>query len=191
MQILAIDGSPTQIQGSQFFGQKTASTSPITYLVQRIEGAGSASDEITSWLGPRNDGRGMIIGLHACGKLTDDTIGMFLKTEALKALVVVGCESQYRGGRRRMRRRLTACIPPSGCYNHLGTGPGPECFPTSAVMKELGVSLSSTARMAACQSVSRWADEGESRPKDLERRTELRRATRERSVQFSSHLIHG
>jgi len=34
----------------------------------------------------------MIIGLHACGKLTDDTIGMFLRNERLKGLVVVGCE---------------------------------------------------------------------------------------------------
>ena len=96
IQVLAIDGSSTQIRGSQAFGEKASATSPITYLVQRIEGADSASEEISDWLATRGEGGpGIIIGLHACGKLTDDTVGMFLKSDGLKGLVVVGCKFKH------------------------------------------------------------------------------------------------
>lgn len=182
IQVLAIDGSPTQIRGSQAFGDKASTASPITYLVQRIEGADSASSEISSWLTTRGDGRGIIIGLHACGKLTDDTIGMFLRTEGIKGLVVVGCESGAQSIRVRPKRRtlIVLLISLTGCYNHLGSGPGPGCFPTSALFKELQVALSSTARMAGCQNVTRWEDDPASTPQALQKREELRRVSRER-----------
>jgi hypothetical protein len=64
----------------------------ITYLVRRIEHPASAHDEVSAWLQERGD-RGMLIALHACGKLTDDALGMFVAEEGLRAVVIVGCES--------------------------------------------------------------------------------------------------
>ncbi|KAL7417199.1 methyltransferase domain-containing protein [Mrakia frigida] len=162
LQLLAIDASSTQILGSQTFGSKPSSSpSAITYLVQKIEGAHSASKEIETWLGPNEEEEGLIIGLHACGKLTDDTIGMFLRNGRLKGLVVVGC-----------------------CYHHLRSGTGEGCFPTSKVFKDLGVEWSSTAQMAGVQNVTSWEEGAGSEPTSEEvvrRREERRKGARLRT----------
>lgn len=62
--------------------------SQITYLPAFIRSSRSAQAEIEAWLGADD---ALVIGLHCCGCLTDDILGMFTQTERIRGAVVAGC----------------------------------------------------------------------------------------------------
>ena len=85
---LAIDGAEAQLAGSQRLSPELAHQ--ITYLPAFIRSSASAKAEIEAWLG---DEDALVIGLHCCGCLTDDILGMFIRTERIKGAVVAACKS--------------------------------------------------------------------------------------------------
>lgn len=100
LNVLAIDFNPKLIAGSHRFSATSSSSSSnsppsskssISYLVHRITSPTSASDSLSTWLGPIQ--QAAVIGLHACGGLTDTVLKMFVQEERIKAVVIAGCES--------------------------------------------------------------------------------------------------
>lgn len=133
LRILAIDGSESQIAGSRAFAASLGITEDkVTHLVRYIDGTASLAKEIEDWAG---GDRCMLVGLHACGQLSEHMVRYFAKLPFITSLGAVGC-----------------------CYNHIRpmSGSCPEGFPISNRLRQRGIALSPTAMMTGCQAPNNW-----------------------------------
>ncbi|CDZ97486.1 rRNA adenine N-6-methyltransferase [Phaffia rhodozyma] len=152
LQVLAVDGSRSQIEGSIALSGSSASTTlepSITYLLQHVSSASSGRVEVECWL--KKKGPAVIVGLHCCGSLTDDLLGMFLQTETIRGVAVAGCCFNH---------LRTSATPAESCIGQdsVDVEPSASTFPSSSLLKSYSLRLSSTAKMAACQNVGGWTD---------------------------------
>ncbi|KAK7990046.1 hypothetical protein PG989_010361 [Apiospora arundinis] len=134
LRVLAIDGSESQIAASSSFAETLGvPKDKITHLVRYVDRKTPALvDEMAAWA----DGQDCIlVGLHACGQLSEHMLRYFIQLPFIKSLAAVGC-----------------------CYNHI-VPRSPECpdgFPISARLRSRDVSLSATALMTGCQAPNNW-----------------------------------
>ncbi|RDW82875.1 CRA-b-like protein [Coleophoma crateriformis] len=146
LQILAIDSSKSQVAGSQLFATSLGiPESRLKHIVHLIDGSLGLSAIINNWA----DGQKcMLVGLHACGSLSEHILRYFTSVICIEALAVVGC-----------------------CYNHI-VPRSPSCptgFPISSALREKGVMLSATALMTACQAPNNWGTLDKDRSRDKEK----------------------
>ncbi|KXJ93595.1 methyltransferase domain-domain-containing protein [Microdochium bolleyi] len=133
LRVLAIDGSESQLAAS-----RSAATSlgisdyRIHHLQRFIDGSAALVDEMAAWSG---GGRCMLVGLHACGNLSEHMLRYFTTVPFITQLGAVGC-----------------------CYNHIvpRSADCPDGFPISTELRERDVRLSATALMTGCQAPNNW-----------------------------------
>lgn len=133
LQVLAIDGSQSQITGSQDFADTLGIPhSRLTHMVHWIDGSSALADKVQDWAAGE---RCILVGLHACGSLSEHMVRYFAAMPCMDALAVVGC-----------------------CYNHIvpRSDTHPEGFPISAALRDRNVTLSPTALMTGCQAPNNW-----------------------------------
>lgn len=134
IQVLAIDGSKSQVAGSKSFAASLdIPESRLRHLVRWIDGSSTLAAEVAEWA---NGEKCMLVGLHACGSLSEHMIRYFTMIPCLEALAVVGC-----------------------CYNHI-VPRSPSCstgFPISSTLSDKNAILSPTALMTGCQAPNNWA----------------------------------
>jgi hypothetical protein len=133
LRVLAIDGSESQVAGSQASaGSLGISEARLTHLIRYIDGTAPLAVEMESWA----DGeKCILVGLHACGRLSEHMLRYFTTLPFVTSLAAVGC-----------------------CYNHL-VPISPDCpdgFPISTRLRQRSVLLSPTALMTGCQSPNNW-----------------------------------
>lgn len=144
LRVLAIDGSESQIAASRSFAETLGvSQENLTHLVRYVDRKTPAlAEEITVWA----DGqRCILVGLHACGRLSEHMLRYFTQLPFLDSLASVGC-----------------------CYNHI-VPRSPDCpdgFPISAKLRSRHVTLSATALMTGCQAPNNWERTDLSSPDD-------------------------
>ncbi|KAG6005814.1 hypothetical protein E4U21_007586 [Claviceps maximensis] len=133
LRILCIDGSQSQIEGSQSFATSLGiPESRLKAMVHWIDGGPALAATLGEWA----DGeKCMLVGLHACGSLTEHMLRYFTTVPYVDAIAVVGC-----------------------CYNHITprSPHHPLGFPISAALRRRRVVLSPTALMTGCQSPNNW-----------------------------------
>lgn len=143
LQILSIDGSESQIAGSQLFATSLGiQQSRLKHVHRWIDGSSSLAVEIQDWA----DGeRCMLVGLHACGSLSEHMIRYFTTVPCIEAAAVVGC-----------------------CYNHIvpRSASCPDGFPISSALRQNDLKLTPTSLMIGCQAPNNWRKPDQSR--DLE-----------------------
>ncbi|KAI0123625.1 methyltransferase domain-containing protein [Xylariales sp. AK1849] len=133
LRILAIDGSESQITGSKEFAASLGiSGDRVKHLVRYIDGTAPLAAEMEVWAGGKSC---MLIGLHACGRLSEHMLRYFATLPFITSLAAVGC-----------------------CYNHIVplSISCPDGFPISANLRQRGVELSATALMTGCQAPNNW-----------------------------------
>ncbi|KAF6807042.1 hypothetical protein CSOJ01_08465 [Colletotrichum sojae] len=133
LRVLAIDGSESQIAASKACAASLGvPESKIQHLVRYIDGTPSLGDEIASWAAGE---KCMLVGLHACGNLSEHMLRYFTKIPFITRLGAVGC-----------------------CYNHIipRSVSCPDGFPISSRMRAKNVALSATALMTGCQAPNNW-----------------------------------
>ncbi|ORY66492.1 methyltransferase domain-containing protein [Pseudomassariella vexata] len=136
LRILAIDGSAFQIAASK--SSAAALGIPpdrLTHLVCYVDDFSPTAplvSEMAAWAGGE---RCLLVGLHACGRLSDHMLRYFTSLPFIAALAAVGC-----------------------CYNHIVplSEACPDGFPISKRLRAANVQLSPAALMAACQAPDRW-----------------------------------
>jgi hypothetical protein len=133
LRILSLDESESQIAGAKYLVASLgiAETS-IKHLVHWIDGSPALAETIQDWAGGEQC---MLVGLHACGNLSEHMIRYFSTVPCITELAVVGC-----------------------CYNHI-VPRSPSCpdgFPISSALQKRNVKLSPTALMTGCQSPNNW-----------------------------------
>ncbi|KAK8043776.1 RNA small subunit methyltransferase [Apiospora phragmitis] len=134
LRVLAIDGSESQVAASTSFAATLGvPQDKLTQLVRYVDGKTSAlAEEMAAWA----DGqRCILVGLHACGQLSEHMLRYFTRLPFIDSLAAVGC-----------------------CYNHI-VPRSPECpdgFPISARLRSRHVTLSATALMTGCQAPNNW-----------------------------------
>lgn len=134
LRILAIDGSESQIAGSQAFATSLGVPEDrLTHLIRYIDGSAPLAAEMEAWAGGE---RCMLVGLHACGNLSEHMLRYFQMCPFITHLGAVGC-----------------------CYNHIvpRSEQCPDGFPISERLRERDVTLSATALMTGCQAPNNWA----------------------------------
>lgn len=133
LHVLAIDGSESQAAGSQAFAASLGlSDNRITHSIRYIDGSAPLADEMAAWA----DGhKCMLVGLHACGTLSEHMLRYFQMCPFIAQLGAVGC-----------------------CYNHIvpRSEDNPAGFPISERLRRRGVTLSATALMTGCQAPNNW-----------------------------------
>jgi hypothetical protein len=130
---LAIDGSKSQVAASRSFAASLDIPGDgLAHALCWIDGSPGLAARIESWAGGQ---RCMLVGLHACGSLSEHMLRYFATVPCIDALAVVGC-----------------------CYNHIvPRSPGcPSGFPISSALRDRGVVLSATALMTGCQAPNNW-----------------------------------
>ncbi|OLN94217.1 Protein RRNAD1 [Colletotrichum chlorophyti] len=133
LRVLAIDGSESQIAASKACAASLGiSEDRIQHLLRYIDGTAPLAAEIANWAGGE---RCMLVGLHACGNLSEHMLRYFTTVPFITCLGAVGC-----------------------CYNHIVplSDTCPDGFPVSAGMRDRGVVLSATALMTGCQAPNNW-----------------------------------
>ncbi|KAG6033870.1 hypothetical protein E4U41_006779 [Claviceps citrina] len=133
LRILCIDGSQSQIAGSQSFAASLGiPESRLQAMVHWIDGTPALAARIEEWASGE---KCMLVGLHACGSLTEHALRYFATIPCVDALAVIGC-----------------------CYNHITprSPSHPTGFPISSALRQRNVVLSPTALMTACQSPNNW-----------------------------------
>ncbi|KAK3179208.1 hypothetical protein K4F52_009328 [Lecanicillium sp. MT-2017a] len=134
LEVLSIDGSESQVTGAKaFVASLGIPETRVKHLVRWIDGSPALSEEITVWA---EGDQCMLVGLHACGNLSEHMLRYFTTTPCITELAVVGC-----------------------CYNHIipRSADCPEGFPISNALQEKTVTLSATALMTGCQAPYNWA----------------------------------
>lgn len=133
LKVLSIDGSKSQVAGSK--ATAAALNIPdnrLEHMEHWIDGSPALADCIEKWA----EGESCIlVGLHACGSLSEHMLRYFTTIPCIKALGVVGC-----------------------CYNHI-VPLSPSCpngFPISSTMRKHNLTLSPTALMTGCQAPNNW-----------------------------------
>lgn len=133
LRILSIDGSESQLAGSQSFATSLGiEESRLKHVHHWIDGSSSLAAEIQDWA----DGeKCMLVGLHACGSLSEHMLRYFTTVPCIEALAVVGC-----------------------CYNHIvpRSASCPDGFPISSALRKNNLKLSPTSLMIGCQAPSNW-----------------------------------
>ncbi|OAA53548.1 RNA small subunit methyltransferase [Cordyceps fumosorosea ARSEF 2679] len=133
LQVLAIDGSESQVAGSQAFTDSLGiSNRRLTHMVHWIDGSSALADKVQAWSAGE---RCILVGLHACGNLSEHMIRYFAEISCIDALAVVGC-----------------------CYNHIvpRSDMCPAGFPISEALRDRNVTLTPTALMTGCQAPNNW-----------------------------------
>ncbi|KAK1993929.1 hypothetical protein LX36DRAFT_585330 [Colletotrichum falcatum] len=139
LRVLAIDGSAAQIEASEAAAAGLGiPRHRIRHMRRHVDGGGGGTTapllaaEIAAWAGGR---RCMLVGLHACGSLSEHMLRYFATVPCITHLAAVGC-----------------------CYNHIvpRSAACPDGFPISASMRGRGVALSATALMTGCQAPENW-----------------------------------
>ncbi|KAK8127076.1 RNA small subunit methyltransferase [Apiospora kogelbergensis] len=134
LRVLAIDGSESQIAASKSFASTLGVPADrLTHLVRYVDRKTRAlADEMAAWA----DGQKCIlVGLHACGQLSEHMLRYFAQLPFVDSLGAVGC-----------------------CYNHIvpRSADCPDGFPISGRLRNREVSLSATALMTGCQAPNNW-----------------------------------
>ncbi|GJC85368.1 protein RRNAD1 [Colletotrichum liriopes] len=133
LQVLAIDGSESQIAASKASAASLGiAESRIHHMRRYIDGTAPLAAELAAWAGGENC---MLVGLHACGSLSEHMLRYFTTIPFITHLGAVGC-----------------------CYNHIAprSAACPDGFPVSANMRGRDVMLSATALMTGCQAPNNW-----------------------------------
>lgn len=133
LQVLAIDGSEAQLAASSAAAAGLGLPEQrIKHMRRYIDSSPALSEEMTAWA----DGeKCMLVGLHACGNLSEHMLRYFATVSCITQLGAVGC-----------------------CYNHIvpRSASCPDGFPISQKMREKEVHLSATALMTGCQAPNNW-----------------------------------
>lgn len=133
LRILAIDGSESQVVGSKAFAASLGLPEDrIAHRIRYINGSVPLADEMEAWA----DGhKCMLVGLHACGSLSEHMLRYFQMCPFITQLGSIGC-----------------------CYNHIvpRSDSHPDGFPISDRLRKRGVTLSATALMTGCQAPNNW-----------------------------------
>lgn len=133
LSVLAIDGSESQIAGSKAFASSLGIPAEcLRQEVRWIDGSLSLTGLVQDWAGGEAC---MLVGLHACGSLSEHMLRYFATSSCIEAIAVVGC-----------------------CYNHIAprSASNPQGFPISAHLRAFNATLSATALMVGCQSPNNW-----------------------------------
>ncbi|KFA75788.1 hypothetical protein S40288_09666 [Stachybotrys chartarum IBT 40288] len=133
LKLLAIDGSQSQVDGAQSFAASLEiPRDKLEHMVHWIDGSPTLAAKMTDWA---NGQKCMLVGLHACGNLSEHMLRYFATVSCIDSLAAIGC-----------------------CYNHIvpASPSCPEGFPISSVLRNKNVALSPTALMTACQAPSNW-----------------------------------
>ncbi|TDZ36672.1 Protein RRNAD1 [Colletotrichum spinosum] len=133
LRVLAIDGSESQMAASEACAASLGiPQSRIRHLRRYIDGSSPLIDEMAEWASGE---KCMLVGLHACGNLSEHMLRYFTAVPFITRLGAVGC-----------------------CYNHIVplSETSPEGFPISARLRRRGVVLSATALMTGCQAPNNW-----------------------------------
>ncbi|KAI4760868.1 hypothetical protein E4T52_07028 [Aureobasidium sp. EXF-3400] len=142
LNVLAIDGSASQIQGSKNAAASAGlvENEQITHLTRYVTGTGDLGDEITEWAQGQ---KCLITGLHACGSLSEHMIRLSTSVECIAYIAVVGC-----------------------CFNHIQplSASHPEGFPISNFMREGNLQLSASALVTGCQAPTNWPPQPQNSP---------------------------
>ncbi|KAJ6782702.1 hypothetical protein PWT90_10518 [Aphanocladium album] len=163
LQVLAIDGSESQVAGSQAFADALGIPQRrLRHMVHWIDGSSTLVDKVQDWAAGEEC---ILVGLHACGNLSEHMIRYFATMPCMDALAVVGC-----------------------CYNHIVplSDTCPDGFPISAALRDRNVTLSPTALMTGCQAPNNWPRPDANEPSVFGRRR-LYRALLEKV--FHDHKI--
>lgn len=134
LRVLAIDGSPSQIAGSAAFAKSLQiPETRLQHMEHWIDGESALAEKVQGWAAGENC---ILVGLHACGNLSEHMIRYFATIPCIDALAVVGC-----------------------CYNHIVplSETCQEGFPISSALRDRNVTLSPTALMTGCQAPNNWA----------------------------------
>lgn len=134
LHILAIDGSESQVAGSKAFAASVglATENRLQHLVRYVDGSAALATEMGAWA----DGHScLLVGLHACGRLSEHMIRYFVACPFITRLAAIGC-----------------------CYNHIVARSDrcPDGFPISQRLRARGLTLSPTALMTGCQAPNNW-----------------------------------
>lgn len=133
LRILAIDGSESQVAGSRELAASLGVFEDrLKHLIRYVDGSAALAAEMEDWAG----GQGcMLVGLHACGRLSEHMLRYFNTCTFISHIETVGC-----------------------CYNHIvpRSDSCPDGFPISARLRKNNVALSPTALMAGCQAPNNW-----------------------------------
>ncbi|KAG8164041.1 hypothetical protein KVR01_005959 [Diaporthe batatas] len=167
LRILAIDGSESQIAGSKAFATFLGITEDrIQHLVRYIDGSMKLASEIDAWAGGQ---KCLLVGLHACGNLSEHMIKYFAACSSITHLAAVGC-----------------------CYNHIviRSETCPDGFPISERLRERNVTLTPTALMAGCQAPNNWARTDLTKPKSIYSRKQFYRSLLEKMFHDKGVQIH-
>lgn len=133
LRILAIDGSESQVAGSKVFAATlNIPESRLQHLVRYVDGGAALAREMQAWAG---DCKCMLVGLHACGRLSEHMLRYFVACPFITQLAAVGC-----------------------CYNHIvaRSDQCPDGFPISERLRSRDLALSPTALMTGCQAPNNW-----------------------------------
>lgn len=133
LRILAIDGSESQVAGAQAFAASLGiADGRLSHLLRYIDGSAPLAAEMEAWASGQ---KCMLVGLHACGNLSEHMLRYFQMCSFIAQLGVVGC-----------------------CYNHIvpRSDQCPGGFPISDRLRRRDVTLSATALMTGCQSPNNW-----------------------------------
>ncbi|KAF9874682.1 hypothetical protein CkaCkLH20_07819 [Colletotrichum karsti] len=131
--VLAIDGSESQIAASKASATSLGvSDDRLRHILRYIDGTESLATEIAAWA---EGEKCMLVGLHACGNLSDHMLRYFTEVPSITNLGAIGC-----------------------CYNHIVpfSDACPDGFPISTAMRDRNVALSATALMTGCQAPNNW-----------------------------------
>lgn len=139
LRVLAIDGSERQIAASKTAALELSITEDrVQHLVRYIDGTSLLTSELADWAKGQNC---MLVGLHACGNLSEHMIRYFTTAPFITHLGAVGC-----------------------CYNHIipRSLTHPDGFPISQRLRQRDTKLSATALMTGCQAPNNWEKPSES-----------------------------
>jgi 2-polyprenyl-3-methyl-5-hydroxy-6-metoxy-1,4-benzoquinol methylase len=164
LKVLAIDGNPSQIQGSRTAAQQAALKEghQITHLCRFVtQDSIDLANEITQWAAGE---KCLLTGLHACGSLSENMLRLFTSINCITQLAVVGC-----------------------CYNHITplSATQPTGFPISAHMRKNKLRLSTSALITGCQAPTNWLHN----PNSIFSRKHFYRAVLEKLI-HDKQLLH-
>jgi hypothetical protein len=165
LRVLAIDGSESQIAGSKTFAMSLGlPENRLQHLVRYIDGSMALASEIDAWASGH---KCLLVGLHACGNLSEHMLRYFATCLSITHLAAVGC-----------------------CYNHIvmRSDSSPGGFPISERLRKRNVTLTPTALMAGCQAPNNWARTDLTKPKSIYSRKQFYRSLLEKM--FHDKGIH-
>lgn len=167
LRVLAIDGSESQIAGSTAFATSLGITEDrLQHLVRYIDSSMTLASEIDAWA---NGQKCLLVGLHACGNLSEHMLNYFATCLSITQLAAVGC-----------------------CYNHIvmRSESYPDGFPISERLRKRNVTLTPTALMAGCQAPNNWARTDLTKPKSVYSKKQFYRSLLEKVFHDKGIQIH-